>query len=873
MSGLFEYAEYISLKAINDPNEGYETITDLMHLQDQIDAFQKLIFSHFHSGTNNECKIAALVPLVTESYATDDEEALEPLRRRYDAQHRRLVQFYFESSNLRYLTSLITVPKLPQEPPNLLPADDKPGLPARPTEPFSQLTPKPLSLDSASGPEPVHDFWSDESSRQQEEFEKQQQALGRQWEEQQIAQDTARSRAQKEFEERQFEQAEQQRLRREQLVLDQLANQTRGQIAHLEQENLSARAQYDRDQLLLQQYDEQLKTLERRLAEAQLNFNLRITTKDNQISALNEQIKAWRAKYEAIAKLYAKLREEHLGLLQASKSSKIKAASAEEAIRKCEKLERDMKAKNFELANMIRERDKAFHERDRLLGARNEEAEKLQQALVVALDRAESAERQKKSELSDMCSQFEEKRASLEEELKKKSKALEDTVGCLALSDEAIRRKEAEMETYQVEMERALEESVEELEALRLSREDSDQAMDAQIDNMLSRSVLKLHEVIDSVLQSGVLRIDEALYDLDSAMQAGNQNASTHYVQSQIEKALTSLDDFAAAFRMFLVDGPDYPHAEIIRTVAVFSSAIAAVLNNTKGLIRWPFGDSNADQLVHFARLSATTCIECLRALQSFRLVNLSISEKEQVVSSNGNRVRRDLSELSGLVDALVPHDARIDGAGDLEELVDREMLSTTRAVNDAASKLATLKAKTREGCSTFELRVHDGLLDASVSITDAVAELVNCAIALQNEIVREGRGNQSRTAFYKRNNRWTEGLISAAKAVAASTNTLIEAADGVIAAKTSPEYLIVASNDVAASTAQLVAASRVKASFRSKRQDSLEKASRSVNATCKNLVKQVQSMISSNDNDGRGMPETSKLTAHEFKVREMEQQ
>lgn len=39
-----------------------------MALQDQIDAFQKLIFSHFRGGTNNECRIAALVPLVQESY-------------------------------------------------------------------------------------------------------------------------------------------------------------------------------------------------------------------------------------------------------------------------------------------------------------------------------------------------------------------------------------------------------------------------------------------------------------------------------------------------------------------------------------------------------------------------------------------------------------------------------------------------------------------------------------------------------------------------------------------------------------------------------------------------------------------------------------
>lgn len=39
-----------------------------MTLQDQIDQFQKLIFSHFRGASQNECRISALVPLVQESY-------------------------------------------------------------------------------------------------------------------------------------------------------------------------------------------------------------------------------------------------------------------------------------------------------------------------------------------------------------------------------------------------------------------------------------------------------------------------------------------------------------------------------------------------------------------------------------------------------------------------------------------------------------------------------------------------------------------------------------------------------------------------------------------------------------------------------------
>lgn len=100
----------------------------------------------------------------------------------------------------------------------------------------------------------------------------------------------------------------------------------------------------------------------------------------------------------------------------------------------------------------------------------------------------------------------------------------------------------------------------------------------------------------------------------------------------------------------------------------------------------------------------------------------------------------------------------------------------------------------------------------------------------------------------------------------------LIETADGVISGRNSPEQLIVASNDVAASTAQLVAASRVKASFMSKTQERLEDASKAVTSACRSLVKQVQKIIEGKQNGDEDMDYT-KLSGHDFKVRQMEQQ
>ncbi|KMU80674.1 huntingtin-interacting protein 1 [Coccidioides immitis RMSCC 3703] len=852
-NGLFEYEEYISLKSINDPNEGYETITDLMTLQDQIDAFQKLIFSHFRGGANNECRISALVPLVQESYGiykfitsmlramhttTGDEEALEPLRGRYDAQHYRL---------------------LPQQPPNLLAEDeDRPALPKRPSkEVEKEPTPPPKS--TIPDPEPINDFWSTEAKRQQEEYEAEQRRLQQQWEDQQRQQMLAQQQGPKRFR-RTTEIAGQSNK-------DWLKNNCSGT-------NTSNKPKaYERDQLLLQQYDKRVKDLEEQLNQLNSNYNLQNTSKDDQIRALQEQVNTWRSKYEALAKLYSQLRQEHLDLLQTTKSLKLKAASAQEAIDKRERLEREMKTKNLELADMIRERDRALHERDRISGGNKEELEKVKRELRLAIERAENAERAKSSEISAMLSKYNREMADLEEALRTKNRALEEARNSTGERDHdhelTLREKDEEIEVYKSGMEQALME----LEELKLNQGDVDKALDTQIDDVLLSSVTKINDIIDSVLQSGVQRVDDALYELDSTMQAGNQNASPPYVLSQIEKASASATEFSTAFNNFIADGPNSAHSEIIRTVSVFSGSIADVLSNTKGLTRFATDDKKADQLINAARQSAQSTMTFFRALQSFRLQDLEPLQKTDVVINNNHEVALNLQKLSKLVDAFAPKSTKLNGTGDLGDLVDRELSNAANAIEAAAARLAKLKKKPRDGYSTYELRIHDSILEASIAVTTAIAELIKAATASQQEIVREGRGSSSRTAFYKKNNRWTEGLISAAKAVATSTNTLIETADGVISGRNSPEQLIVASNDVAASTAQLVAASRVKATFMSKTQDRLETASKAVGAACRALVRQVQAIIAEKNRDETEAVDYSKLSGHEFKVREMEQQ
>ncbi|OAL06147.1 ANTH-domain-containing protein [Phaeosphaeriaceae sp. SRC1lsM3a] len=887
-NGTFEYEEYISLKSINDPNEGYETISDLMTLQDQIDAFQKLIFSHFRSGANNECRIAALVPLVQESYGIykfitsmlramhttlGDDEALSPLRGRYDAQHYRLVKFYYECSNLRYLTSLITVPKLPQEPPNLLSEDENaPALPARPRNeapPEPALAPRAPSVD----PEPINEFWKNDQRRQQEEFDAEQRRLQQQWEDAQRQQQQAQLQAQRDFEEQQRLQAEQARLAQEQLMRDQYQQQTQGRLAELERENLNARAQYERDQLMLQQYDQRMKALEGELAQMNQNYQQQIGSKDDQIRALQEQLNTWRSKYESLAKLYSQLRHEHLQLLQKFKQVQLKANSAQEAIDARDRLQRELKTKNLELADMIRERDRAMMEKDRSSGGHRDELEKVKRELRAALERADNSERGKGSELSAMLSRHNREIADLEEALRNKTRQLEDMQMKYREGDSdlerQLREKEEELEIFRAGMDQTLLE----LNDLKLNANANDNVLDGHLDTLIQDSLQKINDIIDSVLQAGVQRVDDALYELDSSMQAGNQNATGAFVLSQIEKASTCTMEFSTAFNNFIADGPNAKHAEVINAVNSFSGSIVDVLVNTKGLTRFASDENKADQLINGARASATSTIRFFRNVQSVRMYDLDAEQKINVVINNSTEVVRNLQSLSKLADAFAPKSKITSTSGDLGDLVDNELTKAANAIEAATERLAKLKNKPRDQYSTYELKIHDSILEAAIAVTNAIAQLIKAATASQQEIVREGRGSMSKTQFYKKHNRWTEGLISAAKAVATSTNVLIETADGVISGRNSPEQLIVASNDVAASTAQLVAASRVKASFMSKTQDRLETASKAVTAACRSLVRQVQEIIAQKNRDSGDVVDYSKLSDREFKVQQMEQQ
>ena len=886
-NGTFEYEEYVTLKNIHDPNEGFEVIMELMNLQDQIETLQKLVFSSFARGSSNECKISSLVPLVHESYGiykfitsmlralyqAAAEDAVEPLKERYAAQHHRLVKFYYECSNLRYLTNLIAIPKLPRDPPNLTTVEDGPALKMR--QPQQEQPPPPRR--SEPEPEPMQDFWS-QQQQERERYEAEQRRLREQAEADARQQQEMQQQREADFQRQQAMLAEQQRLAQEQLLQQQYQQQSQGRVAELEQQLLAMQGQFNNDQLMLEQYDQRVKMLENELQQLHQSLGAQSSSKDELIRSLQDQLAAWKQKYEALAKLYTQLRQEHMDLLGKYKTAQLKASSAQEAVDRKEKAERDMKQKNLDLADMIRERDRARLELDKLRNQGKDGIEAQQRELNEALDRIRDMERTSGSELQAVVNRNNREIANLEELLRTKQRQLDEATQKLndrmREIDNIVRDKDDELEIYKTGMDEALLR----LHELQINGGGGDDdAMNEQIDNLILGQIEKLNEIIDAVLETAARRLSEALYMMDNPMEAGNQNVTPEYLLTILENGSVAANDFATSVNNFFADGPNADQAEIIASVDQYANSISDALYNAKGALRLTGSEETSDALLSNAKAFAEIGRKSLLTIRSSQLKGQDADAKTDLVINNNVEAQQQIQQLSKVVEGMVSKDAFdivAKSTEDIGDLVDRELSEAAKAIEAAAARLAEMSNRDRSlEYSPTEIRVHDSLLEAAQAIIAAISKLISAASDSQNEIVNEGRGTSSRTAFYKRNHRWTEGLLSAAKAVAIATNTLIETADGVISGRNSLEQVIVASNSVASATAQLVAASRVKQSFMSKTQGRLEEASKRVNAACRNIVRLVQSILAERQRGTGERVDYEALGAHEFKKQEMEQQ
>uniref|UniRef100_A0A8C7CWR3 Huntingtin-interacting protein 1-related protein n=1 Tax=Oncorhynchus kisutch TaxID=8019 RepID=A0A8C7CWR3_ONCKI len=348
----------------------------------------------------------------------------------------------------------------------------------------------------------------------------------------------------------------------------------------------------------------------------------------------------------------------------------------------------------------------------------------------------------------------------------------------------------------------------------------------------------------ESIIQDAVAKLDDPLHI--------RCTSSPDYLVSRA----ASLAVLLAVMHPFLCL-PDV--GGLLRALTQFSHLAADTIINGSATAHMAPTD-HADRLTENCRGCATQSLQFLKDLKS----------KASLQRADPASIRIVVQKILRLGEELRPKgvDVRQDELGDL---VDKEMAATSAAIEEAVRRIDEMMNQARKDTSGVKLEVNERILYSCTDLMKAIHLLVLTSTDLQKEIVEGGRGAATIKEFYARNSRWTEGLISASKAVGWGATQMVESADKVVLHTGKYEELIVCSHEIAASTAQLVASSKVKADRNSTKLTALQQASRRVNEMAANVV--ASTKTGQENLEDKDTMDFSGMSLIKLKMEEMESQ
>ncbi|XP_034089500.1 talin-2 isoform X1 [Gymnodraco acuticeps] len=225
---------------------------------------------------------------------------------------------------------------------------------------------------------------------------------------------------------------------------------------------------------------------------------------------------------------------------------------------------------------------------------------------------------------------------------------------------------------------------------------------------------------------------------------------------------------------------------------------------------------------------------------QVLQVLHKPIPEQKQQLALHSKHVAASVTELVQTAEAMKDGGSEYVDPQDPTVIAETELLGAAASIEAAAKKLEQLKPRAKPKQADETLDFEEQILEAAKSIAAATSALVKSASAAQRELVAQGKVG-SILANAVDDGQWSQGLISAARMVAAATSNLCEAANASVQGHASEEKLICSAKQVAASTAQLLVACKVKANQDSEAMRRLQAAGNAVKRASDNLVKAAQ--------------------------------
>ncbi|XP_068167483.1 huntingtin interacting protein 1 related b isoform X2 [Antennarius striatus] len=751
--------------------------------------------------TSGQCRLSPLIQVVQDCshlyhftvkllfklHACLPADTLQGHRDRFHDQFHSLKTFFNRARDMMYFKRLIQIPKLPDSPPNFLHAASL-AKHVKPVVVIPEDDEPEQPDDDDDDPEPLIDIGSASASMveaQPQQVDIFDQTFGppnggfddRDLQIESLKRDLELLRAE---------------LERVKAEAQRYITQLKSQINSLEAELEEQRAQKQRALVENEQLRMELEAVRRRNSEHE---SIEAT-----FFEAEKRSQATEQRYNKLKEKHTELVASHAELLRRSADT-VKMLSATQQTQ--EEVERTKQQLTFEIDRIRQESDMKLEEQKfEMEKLRRELEEKMAEIMRIksTLQTSEKTTEQVNSSMTALQAEKERLMRSMSE----KEAELSSLRQSAQLQQSSLQQERDKSSRELGELQGKLQEKTSQEEQLK-------QKLLAEQFALLQGTVTEA----ENIIQDAVAKIDDPLHI--------RCTSSPDYLISRAEAALGSVDKVKRGHADYLSNMGDA--GSLVRALTQFSHLAADTIVNGSATAHMAPTD-HADRLTENCRGCATESLQFLKDLKS----------KISLQRADPASVRVIIQRILHLGQELRPKgmDVRQDELGDL---VEKEMASTSAAIEEAVRRIDEMMNQARKDTSGIKLEVNERILNSCTDLMKAIRMLIIASTDLQKEIVDGGKGAATIQEFYAKNSRWTEGLISAAKAVGWGATEMVESADKVVLHTGKYEELIVCSHEIAASTAQLVAASKVKADRSSKRLTVLQQASRRVNEMAANVV------------------------------------
>ncbi|XP_051813719.1 huntingtin-interacting protein 1 isoform X2 [Acanthochromis polyacanthus] len=788
-----------------------------------------------------QCRLAPLIQVILDSSHLYDytvkllfklhsclpADTLQGHRDRFQEQFKKLKSLFYRSSNLQYFKRLIQIPQLPENPPNFLRASALSEhispvvvIPAESSSPESEHvveTDDLVDTDIPALPAAVETKFDDlfGTSAAIDPFNfNSQNGMRKDDKDRLIEQLTREIQALKE------------ELESFRLESGRLCQALRGRVSELEAELA------EQSHLRLQAVGES------EFLKAELDDLRRVredTEKEQRsLTEIERKAQANEQRYTKLKEKYTELVQSHADLLRKNAEVTRQMTVARAAQDEVEAVRKEMQ-----------EKVKAAHEAaDRQEREQVDQLQELQRELVSSraeldsLKTSMASSQQSTEVLGTQLSALESEKAELVQTLSKVEAEL-------AARGEELERVQSSLATER-------ESGVKTAEALQNQlneKESREQALESQLVAARWSSLQGAVDEAEKIIKDSLAQIDDPAHI--------SCTSSADYLASRCQASLDCVGRLHSARDAFLADNTGV--SELVRVVTQCGHLVGdTIVQGSATSHMVPV--EQADALSESVKLCGAEALSLLGHMK----------QQDGLAAVDDGKLRAALEAILATAEKLRPRGLELQ-QGELGDLVEQEMAATSAAVESAAARIEEMLNKSRAVDTGIKMEVNERILGSCTELMQAIKELILSSKDLQRDIVESGRGAATMKEFYAKNSRWTEGLISASKAVGWGATVMVDAADLVVQGKGKFEELMVCSHEIAASTAQLVAASKVKADKDSSNLHRLQQASRGVTQATAAVVastKSGKSQIEETDT-----MDFSSMTLTQIKRQEMDAQ